>query len=235
MSVGFVPTMGALHQGHLSLLNRSKKECDITVLSVFLNPTQFNNPNDLENYPTTLTQDLEKAERAGVDIVLLPNYHELYADNFRFQISENNFSKKLCGAHRDGHFTGVLSIVMKLLNVVRADKAYFGEKDYQQYQLVKDMADAFFLDVDIIGCETVREADGLAMSSRNTNLEVAARALAPKLHQLISEKEPDETIVQRLQEHGFKVDYIETIEGRRYAAANLGQVRLIDNIELSQG
>jgi pantoate--beta-alanine ligase len=233
--LGFVPTMGALHQGHVSLLDRAKKECDVTVLSIFLNPTQFNNPNDLDIYPVTLAQDLEKAERAGVDLVLLPNYDELYADNFRFQINENQFSKKLCGAHRDGHFTGVLSIVMKLLNIVRPDKAYFGEKDYQQYQLVKDMAQAFFLDVDIIGCETVREADGLAMSSRNTNLEVAARALAPKLHQLISEKEPDEIVAHRLQEHGFTVDYIETIEGRRYAAANLGPVRLIDNIQLSHG
>ncbi len=233
-NVGFVPTMGALHQGHISLLDRSVRECEVTILSIFLNPTQFNNPEDLKIYPVTLEEDLRKAEQAGVDIVLLPEYAEIYSDDFRFQLSENKFSKQLCGAHRDGHFTGVLTIVMKLLNIVKAEKAYFGKKDYQQYKLVKDMAEAFFLDVEIVGCETIREADGLAMSSRNTNLEAKARALAPKLHQLISEKEPDDIVVNRLQAQGFKVDYIETIAGRRYAAANLGQVRLIDNIQLTE-
>jgi len=232
-SVGFVPTMGALHQGHLSLLERSVSECEVTVLSIFLNPTQFNNPDDLKIYPVTLEQDLALAEQAGVDLVLLPDYNEIYADNFRFQLSENEFSKQLCGAHREGHFTGVLTVVMKLLNIVKADKAYFGKKDYQQFQLVKDMAQAFFLDVEIIGCETIREADGLAMSSRNTNLQAEARKLAPRLHQLISEKSADDEVARRLQAQGFEVDYIETIEGRRYAAANLGPVRLIDNIQLS--
>ncbi|MDC0996628.1 pantoate--beta-alanine ligase [Pseudomonadales bacterium] len=131
--LGFVPTMGALHQGHISLLERSVAECDVTVLSIFLNPTQFNNPDDLKIYPITLQEDLEKAAQAGVDVVLLPEYDEIYSDNFRFQVNENNFSKQLCGAHRDGHFTGVLTIVMKLLNIVEAEKAYFGEKDYQQF------------------------------------------------------------------------------------------------------
>ncbi len=231
-TIGFVPTMGALHQGHTSLVERSVTECDLTILSIFLNPTQFNNPEDLNVYPITLKQDLDRAEQAGVDIVLLPEYEEIYSDDFRFQLSEDRFSKQLCGAHREGHFTGVLTVVMKLLNIVKADKAFFGEKDYQQLQLVKDMVQAFFLDVDIVGCETIREIDGLAMSSRNTHLKKDERALAPVLHQLISEEAPDDIVACQLKRYGFEVDYIKTIAGRRYAAAMLGRVRLIDNIQL---
>ena len=166
--------------------------------------------------------------------MLLPEYDEIYADNFRFQLNENKFSKQLCGAHRDGHFTGVLTVVMKLLNIVKPEKAYFGEKDYQQFQLIKDMADAFFLDAEIVGCETIREIDGLAMSSRNTHLKDEARALAPVLHRLISAEASDDIVAHQLKDYGFEVDYIKTIGNRRYAAANLGQVRLIDNIQLRQ-
>ncbi|MEE4281550.1 MAG: pantoate--beta-alanine ligase, partial [Pseudomonadales bacterium] len=173
--VGFVPTMGALHEGHLSLLRRSVVENAITVLSIYVNPTQFNDPEDLQNYPDTLQQDLAAAQQAGVDYVLMPNYAELYADGFRYQVTETQFSEKLCGRNRPGHFTGVLTVVMKLLNIVSPQRAYFGKKDYQQYLLVRDMAQVFFMPVDIIGCDTVREIDGLAMSSRNLNLETSAR------------------------------------------------------------
>ena len=239
-SIGFVPTMGALHAGHESLIEQSVKENDFTVLSIFVNPTQFNNPKDLETYPDRLEEDLDKARRLGVDAVILPDYESLYADGFRYQVEENNLSKKLCGAHRPGHFTGVLTVVMKLLNLVRADRAYFGEKDYQQYQLIKGMKEAFFMETEIIGCPTVREADGLAMSSRNLNLDARGRVKAVSISQWIGDAISDKELARRLTDEGFAVDYVETIEGRRYVAASLtcgeGEnqkvVRLIDNADV---
>ncbi|MGA0840714.1 MAG: pantoate--beta-alanine ligase, partial [Pseudomonadales bacterium] len=137
--VGFVPTMGALHAGHASLLSRSVAECDYTVLSIYVNPTQFNDPSDLDRYPRTLSEDLALAESLGVDAVLLPDYASLYPDGYRYRLDETGFSRTLCGAHRPGHFVGVLTVVMKLLNLVRPWRAYFGEKDYQQYVLIRDL------------------------------------------------------------------------------------------------
>ena len=236
-SVGFVPTMGALHEGHLALLRRSVAENTHTVLSIYLNPTQFNNPNDLANYPSTLEQDLQFAEEIGVTSVLTPAYHELYADDYRYQVVENGFSSELCGSHRPGHFTGVLTVVMKLLNLVRPDRAYFGEKDYQQYLLIRDMAAAFFLDTDIVGCATVRAVDGLALSSRNANLDEPGRALAPLLYSRISGGCSDADVASALTGDGFDVDYVVSREGRRFAAATLDcgdrTVRLIDNVPLA--
>ncbi|HIG40149.1 MAG: pantoate--beta-alanine ligase [bacterium] len=232
--LGFVPTMGALHIGHASLIERSVTECDITVLSIYLNPTQFNNPGDLDKYPVTLENDLLMAENLGVDVVLLPDYHQVYPDNFRYLVEETSFSRQLCGAHREGHFTGVLTVVMKLLNIVRPQCAYFGKKDYQQYQLIRDMVEAFFMDVNIIGCDTIREEDGLALSSRNLNLDDHSRELAPELHKAIERNIADAQVVSQLDVLGFDVDYIKTIDGRRYAAASLGKVRLIDNISVDE-
>ena len=232
--LGFVPTMGALHIGHASLIKRSVAECDITVMSVYLNPTQFNNASDLDKYPVTLEEDLLLAEQLGVDLVLLPDYQQIYPDDFRYQVEENNFSRQLCGAHREGHFTGVLTVVMKLLNLVRPQYAYFGKKDYQQYQLIQGMVEAFFLDVEIIGCETIRENDGLALSSRNLNLDQRSRELAPELHKAIERHIPDDQVASQLDTLGFDVDYIKTIDGRRYAAASLGKIRLIDNISVDE-
>ena len=146
--LGFVPTLGALHEGHASLVRRSVEESAQTILSIYLNPTQFNNSIDLSNYPSTLREDLCRAAELGVDIVLTPGYAQLYPDNFRYQVTESEFSRELCGADREGHFTGVLTVVMKLLNLVRPRRAYFGEKDYQQFLLVRDMCAAFFMDVD---------------------------------------------------------------------------------------
>ena len=173
--VGFVPTMGALHKGHESLIRRSVTESNITVASIYVNPTQFDNEKDLAVYPNTLVEDKAILEDLGVDILLMPTFKQIYPDGFRYQVSESEFSRDLCGAHRDGHFTGVLTVVMKLLNIVRPARAYFGEKDFQQYQLIKDMARTFFLDVEIVPCEIVRESDGLALSSRNLNLDACAR------------------------------------------------------------
>jgi pantoate--beta-alanine ligase len=232
--VGFVPTMGALHSGHAALLERSKRECASTVLSIYLNPTQFNNESDLERYPRTLESDLAIARELGVDAVILPRYEELYADDYRFRLEEYGFSQTLCGAHRPGHFTGVLTVVMKLLNLVRPEKAYFGEKDFQQYQLIRDMAEAFFLDTEIVPCATVREPDGLALSSRNALLDAAGRRLAPRFHELLGCRLPDEEIARHLAAAGFEVDYVETHDGRRFGAVVVTgderTVRLIDNV-----
>ncbi len=233
--VGFVPTMGALHKGHESLIRRSVTESNITVVSIYVNPTQFDNQRDLAVYPNTLAEDKAILEDLGVDVLLMPTFEQIYPDGFRYQVSESEFSRKLCGAHRDGHFTGVLTVVMKLLNIVRPARAYFGEKDFQQYQLIKDMARTFFLDVKIVPCEIVRESDGLALSSRNLNLDACAREKAPLIHNLISGNSTDDEIAGRLAKAGFDVDYVQSRYGRRFAAAKVGEnpvVRLIDNVPL---
>lgn len=234
--VGLVPTMGALHRGHRQLIERSVAECDVTVLSIYVNPTQFNNPDDLEHYPRTLETDLDIAREAGVDAVITPSYESLYPDGFRYRVEETSFSRELCGAHRPGHFTGVLTVVMKLLNVVRPQRAYFGEKDYQQYLLIRDMAQAFFLDTEIVPCPTVRESSGLALSSRNELLDAAGRELAPRFHCLLKGCVSDAEARAALNREGFAVDYVETRHGRRFGAVTVGgprQVRLIDNVPLT--
>ena len=236
VDVGFVPTMGALHKGHESLIRRSVAESNITVVSIYVNPTQFDNQRDLAVYPNTLAEDKAILEDLGVDVLLMPTFEQIYPDGFRYQVSESEFSRELCGAHRDGHFTGVLTVVMKLLNIVRPARAYFGEKDFQQFQLIKDMARTFFLDVEIVPCEIVRESDGLALSSRNLNLDACAREKAPLIHNLISGNSTDDEIARRLEIAGFDVDYVQSRNGRRFAAAKVGEnpvVRLIDNVPLS--
>jgi pantoate--beta-alanine ligase len=222
--------MGHLHEGHLQLLKQSVAENDITVLSIFVNPTQFNNPQDFENYPKTLEQDLKLAQRVGTDFVLLPTYQELYPDEYTYHITESCLSLPLEGAYRPGHFEGMLTVVMKLLNIVKAQRAYFGEKDYQQLQLVKGLVRAFFIPTQIIPCKTLRHPDGLAMSSRNSRLSPTARqqaALFPKL--LLDARLTDEAVTVELQKQGFTVDYIKTQDSRRFGAVTLEGVRLIDN------
>jgi len=236
-SIGFVATMGALHDGHKSLLQRSVAENTATVLSIYVNPTQFNNSNDLTHYPVTLDADLAAAAEVGVDYVILPQYEAIYADGFRYKVSETDFSHELCGANRAGHFTGVLTVVMKLLNLVKPTRAYFGEKDYQQYVLIRDMCDAFFMDVDIVPCPTVRECDGLAMSSRNTHLNSAARKQAVQFSQALRSSASDTQVSAELTKLGMTVDYVSTRESRRFGAVvvNSGEreVRLIDNVEVA--
>jgi pantoate--beta-alanine ligase len=236
-SVGFVPTMGALHAGHASLVARSRAENDVTVVSIYVNPTQFDQPGDLAAYPAPLDADLALLRSLGVDYVLLPSYADIYPDGFRFRVDETQLSRELCGAHRANHFTGVLTVVLKLLNLVRPARAYFGEKDYQQFVLVRDMAAAFFLDTDIVPCPIVRESDGLALSSRNVRLDAHARRLAPELYRMLRCAPDDAAAVAALQLQGLAVDYVETRHGRRFGAVRVpttgGSVRLIDNVEVA--
>jgi len=230
-SLGFIPTMGALHEGHLSLMRNSLKQCERTVVSVFINPTQFNDSQDLKNYPIDIEEDLDKLESLGVDYVLVPQKEMLYPDGYRYKLTESEFSKKLCGKDRPGHFDGVLTVVMKLLQVVKPNKAYFGEKDYQQYLLVKEMAKAFFLDIEIVAGETVRESDGLAMSSRNLLLTQKQRETAADFHKILSKNKNTNKLKQELTQSGFEVDYVEQECSRKLAAVRLGKVRLIDNVK----
>lgn len=228
--IGFVPTMGGLHAGHLSLVNRAKSENEVTIVSVYLNPTQFNDKKDLETYPANFEDDVALLEKARVDYMFTPTYPVMYPDDYKYKVIETDFSKTLCGAKRPGHFDGVLTVVMKLFNLVRPTNAYFGEKDYQQYQLLKGMIEAFFLDINIVPCPIVREESGLALSSRNRKLSPAGLALAPEFHKILADSDTIENKHKRLEQAGFKVDYITEVKGRLYAAVFLEDVRLIDNV-----
>jgi len=230
--LGFVATMGALHPGHLSLVKASQAHNAFTVASIFVNPQQFNDSSDFETYPADTRKDLQRLEQANVDAVLLPGAEQIYADNYRFKVTENDFSQQLCGVYRPGHFDGVLTVVMRLLNLVRPDNAYFGEKDYQQLQLIRDMTAAFFMPVRIVACATVREADGLAMSSRNQRLNKLQREKASILYAALKQSRSAEQARQTLTQQGFEVDYVEDIADRRLAAARLGNTRLIDNVQI---
>ena len=232
-TVGFVPTMGALHPGHASLLRRARLENDISVLSIYVNPTQFDNPEDLNKYPITLESDKTLAKAAGVDFILLPQYQQIYPDRYRYKLSENDLSQKLCGAHRPGHFDGVLTVVMKLLNIVKPTRAYFGEKDQQQLQLICGMVDAFFMPVKIIACPIFRESDGLAMSSRNVRLSSKDRVQAPQFYETLQKSTTAQDARLELEAKGFNVDYVEDVGSIRYGAVWLGKVRLIDNVDFN--
>ena len=231
-TLGFVPTMGALHLGHFSLIETSLNANKCTVVSIFVNPEQFDDKQDFDVYPSDIQTDLKLLEKVGVDVVLMPDVAQMYPDNYRFKVMESEFSQQLCGAHRPGHFDAVLTVVMRLLNLVKADNAYFGEKDYQQLQLIRDMTAAFFLQVNIVGCFTVREADGLAMSSRNQHLGKSKRVQAAKLYATLKQSHSANEAREALQGQGFDVDYVEDIPGRRLVAAWLGSTRLIDNVEI---
>ncbi len=234
-SVGFVPTMGALHAGHLSLIRKANEHNDHVIVSIFVNPTQFDQASDLSNYPKTLEQDLEQLASAGVMAVFMPDFHSVYPDDYAYQMTEKKLSDQFCGAHRPGHFDGVLSVVMKLLNLVKPHKAYFGEKDYQQLMLIQGMVKAFFMDVEIVSCPIIREADGLAMSSRNLRLTPIQRKIAPQLHAILVADTTIKEKEQRLADLGFELDYLSIYNNRLLAAASLGEVRLIDNVPYEQG
>lgn len=232
-SIGFVPTMGALHDGHFSLVERCVADNDVCVVSIFVNPTQFNDPEDLERYPRDLDADCAALQARHVDYVLTPTPEMVYPDHYRFRVSESVSSSRLCGAHRPGHFEGVLTVVMKLLNLVRPTRAYFGEKDFQQLMLIRDMTKAFFMDMEVVPCPTIREPDGLAMSSRNALLSPDARARAAAFPQLLRTGSDPAAIRRELEARGMRVDYIEELEGRRFGAVVIDGVRLIDNIPLT--
>lgn len=232
LKVGFVPTMGALHQGHASLLKRARAECDVVIASVFVNPTQFDNPEDLKNYPRTWSEDAGLLKQEGTDVAFLPMKDDLYPDDYRYKISENDLSLKYCGAHRSGHFDGVLTIVMKLFQVSKPNFVYFGEKDFQQLKLIEGMIQAFFLPITLRRCPTLRETDGLAMSSRNRRLQPEERRLAPIFAKILRESGTANEAHQLLETSGFKVDYVQDCDSRRLGAVYLGNVRLIDNVEI---
>ena len=205
-TAGFVPTLGGLHDGHRSLIDRSLADNSSTVVSVFLNPAQFDQQADLDAYPARLEEDLEKLDAWGVDHVLLPTAEAIYPDAYRYRVTENDLSRRFCGAHRPGHFDGVLTVVLRLLNLVRPARAYFGEKDWQQLALVRGMVEAFFLDVEIVACPVVREDTGLALSSRNARLDDEQRALAPELVRTLRLESSPADATRRLQSLGFDVD-----------------------------
>jgi pantoate--beta-alanine ligase len=259
-TIGFVPTMGALHEGHLNLVKRSKRENDLTVCSIFVNPIQFNNAEDLTKYPRTPEQDLKVLEDNNCDVVFTPDRAEMYPEEeISFpDIEFGILDKVMEGKFRPGHFKGVAIVVKKLFDIVQPTRAYFGKKDFQQLAIIKFMVEKLALPVNIIPCETIRETDGLAMSSRNTRLTRLERDLAPKIYQVLccvkekADKMPAGQLIQwavtEIQKNmEFRVEYIEIgdkdslmpLQGSEYkdravvfAAVFLGEVRLIDNIEL---
>ncbi len=253
--VGVVPTMGALHAGHLSLVEAARRDSDRVIVTLFVNPSQFNNPEDLEKYPRTEESDLEKLAPHGVDVLWTPGVGEMYPAGFATRVSVAGLPDVLCGAHRPGHFDGVATVVTKLLTQTGADLAFFGEKDFQQLVIVRRMAADLDLPVEIRGCPTLREADGLAMSSRNLRLSPEARAVAPELNRALrgmadglkaGRRAPDLSAeaAARLLSLGFdKVDYLDLRaeadlallerperKARLFGAAEIGGIRLIDNI-----
>ncbi len=251
--VGLVPTMGALHAGHLSLVQAAQADCTRVIATIFVNPKQFNNPADLAKYPRTEAADLALLQAAGVDILFAPPPEEVYPAGFATTVSVGGVAGPLEGASRPGHFDGVATVVTKLFGMSRADRAYFGQKDWQQLQVVRRMVSDLNLPVQIIGCETLREADGLAMSSRNTRLSPRARAIAPALYAAMTQAaaalragqtDALNTCKAAVLAAGFdSVDYIDlrdadTLEpltsptkpARLLAAAWADGVRLIDNI-----
>lgn len=231
-SIGLVPTMGNLHKGHQSLLKRSVAENEMTIATIFVNPTQFDNASDFEKYPKTFEQDIKLVEECGVDYLFVPVYKELYPDDYRYRINENHFSQQLCGQHRNGHFDGVLTVVLKLFNLIKPQRAYFGEKDYQQLQLIIDMVEAFFLDIQIISCPIIRDDYGIAYSSRNNRLNTEQYELLKQFPLHLQSNNTIEMIINNLTAIGFEVDYITELNGRRFGAVRLGEIRFIDNIQV---
>ena len=256
--IGFAPTMGALHQGHLSLYKAAKKENDEVISSIFVNPTQFNNPDDFQKYPKTLEKDIELLEKAGVDAVYVPNVEEMYPDGLNSKKYDfDGLENEMEGKYRPGHFDGVGTIVEELFRQVQPHNAYFGEKDYQQLAIIKKMVEKTKLPVKIHGVPTLREEDGLAMSSRNVRLTETQRKEATIIYEtlekvkewfkVISLEEIKQKVTDIFRNSNFELEYFviadeETLkeanaidENREYRAfivAYAGDVRLIDNMHL---
>ncbi len=186
-SVGFVPTMGALHEGHISLVRRAKSENDIVVVSIFVNPTQFGPGEDFSKYPRNAEQDLALLEKAGADVAFLPQAEAIYPSGFLTKIEVSALSEKLCGIFRPGHFSGVATVVNKFFNIVQPSRAYFGQKDFQQTVILRRMVNDLNMEIEILVCPTVREKDGLAMSSRNAYLDEAERKAASVLFRTLTQ------------------------------------------------
>ena len=259
-SIGFVPTMGALHDGHTSLVSRCKEENDRCVVSIFVNPTQFNDQNDFKVYPRALEKDCKLLQSIGCDYVFAPSEEEMYPEPDTREFNFGTVAEGMEGAFRPGHFNGVAKIVSKLFDAVKPNKAYFGEKDFQQVAVVREMVRQLHLPVSIISCPIIREADGLAMSSRNARLTPEQRQIAPVIAltlkesctfaQTLSVAEVKATVIQRLNgTHPLQVEYFEIVDGRSLLpienwrdtlepvgciAVFCGEVRLIDNIKYGE-
>lgn len=244
LSVGFVPTMGALHAGHAALVKRSAAANDRTVVSVFVNPLQFGPNEDYGRYPRALPADRKIVAAAGADAVYAPSADEMYPEGFHTHVEVEGLSDLYCGKYRPGHFRGVATVVLKLFNQVRPDRAYFGEKDWQQVRLLEDMVRDLDVPVRIVRVPIVREKDGLAMSSRNAYLSERERRAAPALRAALEAGRKEarrphsraETIAAAVRHAlagtGLKVQYASVWDGRLLAAAYLGKTRLIDNLSL---
>ncbi len=260
-TIGFVPTMGALHEGHLSLIRCSKRDNDITVVSIFVNPTQFNDPKDLERYPRMIDKDIEKLEAEKVDILFAPDEKEMYPEPDTRQFDFGYLDKILEGKHRQGHFNGVAQVVSKLFDIIPATRAYFGKKDYQQYLIMRELVKRYMqhLDIEIIPCPIIREKDGLAMSSRNLLLSPEQRKSAALISQtlfrakeltnMMSVGELKQFVVDTINQNPhLKVEYFEIADAETLLpienwdeakekigliAVYCGEIRLIDNIEFN--
>ena len=255
-SIGFVPTMGALHKGHTELMRIAKEQNPVVVVSVFVNPTQFNNSNDLQNYPRTLEQDLAKCEAVGVSIVFAPSVNEMYPSPDTRQFEFGNLDKVMEGEFRPGHFNGVAIVVNKLFEIVKPNNAYFGQKDFQQLAIIRKLVSLLNLGIKIVSCPTVREQDGLAMSSRNALLTSEQRECVPTISQTLfaaQNKRNDFTVKELINwvkdqvnsNPHLKVEYFEISDASTLEpikewseskqsvgciAVQVGDVRLIDNI-----
>lgn len=257
-TIGFVPTMGALHNGHISLVNSSENQCDVTIVSIFVNPTQFNNIEDLNNYPRTLEKDIELLNKStNCNILFCPSFSEVYPENFeKSKLDLGLLEHVMEGKHRPGHFEGVVNVVKRLFEIVEPNKAFFGLKDFQQVAVIKYMTKAFSLPVEIIACPTLRETSGLAMSSRNQRLSendkenalIIYRTLlhAKKLSSNFTPKEVIEKSISFFKNGNLKLEYFEIVNPLTLESLNenweqgstacivayCGEVRLIDNLQL---
>ncbi|QUY37165.1 pantoate--beta-alanine ligase [Acinetobacter junii] len=254
--IGFVPTMGNLHEGHLTLVREAKKICDVVVVSIFVNPIQFGAGEDFDSYPRTLEQDSRLLADVGCDIIFAPSVEQMYGSQPRLtNISVGQITDDLCGKSRPGHFDGVAVVVTKLFNIVQPDYAFFGQKDYQQLAVIRQLVQDLNIPLEVIGVPIVRAQDGLALSSRNGYLAEEQRATAPKIYQLLKQAERDlhegkalsavlATISDQLTQAGFVVDYVEARQPNLqpieqftqnlvlFVAAKLGSTRLIDNLQV---
>ena len=256
-TIGFIPTMGALHYGHISLVKSATSQCDITVVSIFVNPTQFNNSNDLLNYPRTLEADVELLSEIDCDIVFAPNVAEMYPENsFPIQLELGNLANVMEGKYRPGHFDGVVTVVNRLFEIVKPDKAFFGLKDFQQVSVIRFMTKSLQLPVEIIACPTLREQSGLAMSSRNMRLSETdkkdsliiyeALKLAKELAKNSSPDSVKNETIEFFNKGKLKLEYFEIVNPNTLESlekewvssatacvvAYCGEVRLIDNMKL---
>jgi len=256
-SVGFVPTMGALHRGHISLIDKSVKENDITVCSIFVNPIQFNNQEDLAKYPRTLRKDLTLLKKASCDFVFVPSVEEIYPDDVLEHYYFGALENVMEGVFRPGHFTGVAVVVKRLFNIVQPNKAYFGKKDFQQLAIIRELVNIENLPVEIVACPIVRDHNGLAMSSRNQRLSPEERTIASKVYRILKSTlqlfqhqtvyETEQFVVSEIEkEEEIRLEYFKIVDKKTLQDDNdwnnpngligcvafwVGDVRLIDNIE----